>query len=126
MACTNNTLSPEKNQNNKTQQTSTEEGANQTEKPNECPNLGIGDKRGVGMDAKRAERFYSAMCRMNRAVISLNAAANTFPRIDLDADQMDPATTVRAICRPVIEDINLLYLMIENEDGPEEQQKGGV
>lgn len=96
------------------------------EKPNACPNLGFGGKCGIGMDAQRAERFYSAMSRMYRAVISLNAAANTFPRIDLDADQMDPATTVRAMCLPVREDINLLFEMIENEETPEEQQKGGV
>lgn len=91
-----------------------------------CPNVRASDGNGISMDAKRADRFTSVMHRIYRLNHSLNAAAGTFLRRDLDEGEMDPASTVRAFTKPLDDEIQTLFRMIENDDPPQVGQEGGA
>lgn len=77
------------------------------------------------MDEARATRFVRVMSRITKHVRSLNSAAMVFPQIDMDDGEMDPRATVTAFCRQIIEDINLVYGFIENEEPAEQSGEGG-
>jgi hypothetical protein len=89
-----------------------------------CPNVCHSDGKGISMDAKRAERFTSAMLRIFRAKNCLDAAAGTFARYDLSKGEMDPAMTVRAFADLLDKDIQLLFEMIDNAEEPEAATEG--
>lgn len=81
-------------------------------------NLGLSNDGSISMDKERSLRLHDTLGRIIRHVKALEIASKSFPHIDLSSEDMDPQTAVRALCRPVLEDFDLVYLMIENEEEP--------
>lgn len=88
-----------------------------------CPNERVSDGNGLSMDTERAGRFTSALARINWAVHSLEMATKMFPRYGVESGHMEPVSTVLSFAKSLDADIQLLYRMIENEEGEEESRE---
>jgi hypothetical protein len=92
----------------------------------ECPNVSTSEGRGVSMDAKRTQRLCDVLYRLHLNVHSLNAAAATFDRAEPSKENACPRTTVRAFTRPMDEDIDLIFAILDDAEPRQADEEGGA
>jgi hypothetical protein len=79
-------------------------------------NSGVCSETGLRMSKERSDRFYREWHRLADACESLSAIARHFPKCDLSADDIDPATTVKAFAALMARQNEILYAMMECEE----------
>lgn len=94
-------------------------------KPAQVVNLGFSRDDVISMDAERAKQFMDILFQMSRRLESLNAAADLMQTHDLGEGEMCAASTVRAFCKPLIEDLARIYEYVDNEEKRPTVDEGG-